>query len=434
MIMDDSKRFGTVVLLEFLCLNLLASWSSNGGNCCDWTGIVCDNVTGRIVELHLGNLRNPSDETAFPGKPFKRSRLSGKVDSLLGLKHLGYLDLSGNNFGGQIPGFLGSLHSLRYLIFSNAGFEGSIPAQLGNLTNVQYLDDALYDSLNASDWFEVTSALPSLSVLHLSDCDLDPFPPLKTVNFSTLSKKHDLSYLSQLIKQPIQFIHTRHNLEDVENLTSAISLIFTNNNLEGAALRSLGNLCSLTNLVLSGVRLNQDMSQVLESLSGCMSNRLESLFLVNCIISGHLSNQIGLFRNLRFLYLTKNSISGSIPDSLRTLASLREVNISENRFNGSLLEWLGELKELEVLWIGKNMLQGAVSELKQTPNHPTGVIGGMPESTGLRIDCAEACHGVHRHEPACVVAPWSDLGGAIVAIVSISSSTSSRMASRGAVG
>ncbi|KAE8675374.1 putative Disease resistance family protein / LRR family protein [Hibiscus syriacus] len=484
--MDDSKRVGTVVFLEFFCLSflvislcnvisdaacleserqalmrfkqdltdasdLLASWSSNGGNCCDWTGIVCDNVTGRVVELRLGNLHNPRDDTAFPGKPFERSRLSGKVDSLLGLKHLRYVDLSGNNFGVRIPGFLGSLHNLRYLNLSNAGFEGSIPAQLGNLTNVQYLDlhDTLSDYLyaenlqwltnlsnlkhldlsgitlsKASDWFEVTNALPSLNVLRLSDCDLDPFPPLKTVNFSTLRTldlsyntfsnsifswistltslfsldlRHNsfrghfpdslrnmtsLTYLSLSSNQfnssipswlyglnHLQYLNLGSNnlqgtiSEHVGNLTSAVSLIFDNNNLEGAALRSLGNLCSLTNLVLSGVRLSQDISQVLESLSGCLSDRLESLFLVNCILSGHLGNQLGLFRNLRSLYLTKNSISGPIPDSLRTLASLREVDISENRFNGSLPEWLGEFKELEVLWIGKNMLQGAVSEV-----------------------------------------------------------------------
>ncbi|KAK8486413.1 hypothetical protein V6N13_090850 [Hibiscus sabdariffa] len=484
--MDDSKKIGIVVFLELFCLSflviilcnaisdascleserqallrfkqdltdasdLLASWSSNGGNCCDWTRLVCDNITGHVIELRLGNLHNPSDDTAFPGKPFERSRLRGKVVSLLGLKHLRYLDLSGNNFGGRIPGFLGSLHNLRYLNLSNAGFKGWIPAQLGNLTNLQYLDlhDTLSDHLyaenlqwltnltkmklldlsgitlsKASDWFEVTNALPSLTVLRLSDCDLDPFPPLKTVNFSslgTLDLSHNtfsnsifswiftltslisldlrhnsfwghfpdslrnmtsLTYLSLSSNQfnssipgwlygldHLQYLNLGSNnlqgtiSEDVGNLTSVVSLILSNNDLEGAALRSLGNLCSLTTLALSGVRLSQDISQVLESLSGCLSDRLEFLFLVNCLLSGHLSNELGLFRNLRDLYLAKNSISGPIPDSLRTLASLREVDISENRFNGSLPEWLGQLKELEVLWIGKNMLEGAVSEV-----------------------------------------------------------------------
>ncbi|KAK8589304.1 hypothetical protein V6N13_088154 [Hibiscus sabdariffa] len=483
--MDDSKKVGTFVLLKlfylgFLVISIcnvisdaacleserqallrfkqdladpsdrLASWSSSGGNCCDWTGLVCDNITGRVIELHLGNPHHPDDDTAVPGKPFELSRLSGKLVSLLDLKQLQYLDLSGNNFGGQIPGFLGSLHNLRYLNLSNSGFEGSIPPQLGNLTKLQYLD--LHDTLSnylfkenlqwltnltklkfldlsgitlskASDWFEVTNALPSLIVLSLSNCDLDPVPALKNVNFSSLGTL-DLSYntfsnsifswiftLTSLVSldlshnsfrghlpsglrnmtsltylslssnqfnssipdwlyrlNHLQYLNLNSNnlkgtiSEDVGNLISAMSLSFADNNLQGAALRSLGNLCSLITLDLSGVRLSQDMSDVLESLSGCLSDRLESLFLVNCELSGHLSYQLGRFKNLRDLYVTKNSISGPIPDSLGTLASLRQVDLSKNRFNGSFPEWLGQLRELELLWIGENMLEGVVSE------------------------------------------------------------------------
>ncbi|MBA0576028.1 hypothetical protein Golob_027874 [Gossypium lobatum] len=485
MVMDNSKKLGTIVFLELFCLGCLvisicnaisdvacieserqallrfkqnltdpsdqlASWS-NGGNCCDWTGLVCDNLTGHVIELHLGNLHNPTEDTGFPGKPFERSRLSGKVvSSLLDLKHLQYLDLSGNNFGGQIPGFLGSLHNLRYLNLSNAGFEGSIPSQLGNLTHLQYLD--LHDTLStylyaenlqwltyltklksldlsgvtlskASHWLEVTNALPSLIALSLSNCDLDPVPPLKNVNFSSLGAL-DLSYntfsnsisswiftLTSLVSLDLshnsfqgQFPdglrnmtsltylslssngfnssipnwlyslnHLQHlNLgsnnfqgtisEGVGNLTSAISLVFAYNKLEVAALRSLGKLCSLRILVLSGLKLSQDISDVLKSLSGCLSGRLESLFLVNCQLSGHMSNQLGQFKNLVDLYITNNSISGPIPDSLRTLTSLREVDLSENRLNGSFPDWFGQLRKLEVLWIGKNMLEGVVSE------------------------------------------------------------------------
>ncbi|XVE56445.1 hypothetical protein DITRI_Ditri04bG0009900 [Diplodiscus trichospermus] len=429
----------------------LVSWS-NGGNCCYWAGVVCDNLTGHVIELHLGNPQNQDYDLVIPGKAFERSRLSGKVSlSLLDLKHLQYLDLSGNNFGGQIPGFLGSLQSLRYLNLSTAGFEGLIPAQLGNLTNLQYLD--LHDLLSeflyaenlqwltdlsqlqfldlsgislstASDWLQVINALPSLVVLHLSYCQLDPVPQQRNVNFSSLGTL-DLSNnkfsnnifswifsLNSLISLDLShnsfqghfpdglrnmsslrylslarnkfnssvpnwlygFNHLQYldigfnNLqgtisEDVGNLTSAISLDFAYGNLEGAALRSLGNLCSLRSLALSGVRLSQGISEVLESLSGCLSDSLESLFLDNCELSGQLSNQQGRFKNLRDLYLSKNSISGPFPDSLRSFTSLTALDISENLLNGTFPEWLGQLRKLEILWIGKNLLEGVVSEV-----------------------------------------------------------------------
>ncbi|KAK9212622.1 hypothetical protein WN943_002004 [Citrus x changshan-huyou] len=110
--------------------NRLASWIGDEEDCCTWAGVVCDNFTGHVRMLQLRN--NPS----------QISMLGGKISpSLLHLKHLVYLDLSFNDFGGiQIPPFLGSMVNLSYLDLSSAGFLGMIPHQLANLSNLQHLD------------------------------------------------------------------------------------------------------------------------------------------------------------------------------------------------------------------------------------------------------------------------------------------------------
>lgn len=56
----------------------LSSWVARNKECCKWDGVVCDNKTGHVEELHL-------DNGSFKGKisPF-----------LLELEHLNHLDLS----------------------------------------------------------------------------------------------------------------------------------------------------------------------------------------------------------------------------------------------------------------------------------------------------------------------------------------------------
>jgi hypothetical protein len=112
----------------------LSSWV--GEDCCNWTGIGCDNSTGHVVKLDLKNslpviqfeyeviefeYEDYLDEKV---KAYEKSCLGGKISpSLLNLKHLSYLDLSLNNFSGNtIPKFLSSLESLMYLNLSFSFF------------------------------------------------------------------------------------------------------------------------------------------------------------------------------------------------------------------------------------------------------------------------------------------------------------------------
>ncbi|XP_024034280.1 receptor-like protein EIX1 [Citrus clementina] len=190
--------------------NRLASWNV-GGDCCAWAGIVCDNVTGHIIELNLRNPFTYYHRSRYKANP--RSMLVGKVNpSLLDLNHLSYLGLSFNDFQGvQIPRFIGSIRNLRYLNLSDTQFVRMIPPPLGNLSNLKSLDlslnylyvenflwlsglsfleqlDVCYVNLSkASDWLLVANTLPSLVELRLSNCQLHHLPPLTISNFSSLT-------------------------------------------------------------------------------------------------------------------------------------------------------------------------------------------------------------------------------------------------------
>ncbi|XP_050246671.1 receptor-like protein EIX2 isoform X1 [Quercus robur] len=298
---------------------------------------------------------------------------------------------------------------------------------LSGLPLLQHLDLSYVNLSQASNWLQDINKLPSLSELRLSYCQLSRFipPPIPSINFSSLttldlsfnylqntsilfwvfdlhnlvsldlsqnqfqgpipvhlqnltSLRHlnlyDNSFNSSIPNWLYSFSHLEllnlgfNNLQGtissaIENLTSAISIDLSGNELEGKVPRSLGNLCNLREIRLSLNKWSQEISEIFESLSGCVSNGLELLEMDNAQLSGHLTDDLGQFKNLVILSLGSNSISGPIPWSIGNLSSLRSLDLESNQINGTLPQSFGQLSKLESLYIGLNMLKGVVLEV-----------------------------------------------------------------------
>ncbi|KAL4634644.1 hypothetical protein ACB092_04G215200 [Castanea dentata] len=389
--------------------NRLASWAASASDvdCCHWVGVVCHNRTGHVLQLRLrtnypvGDYLTSDSQWDAQFEAYRRSRFGGKINpSLLDLKHLIYLDLSYNDFGGiPIPKFLGSMGSLRYLNLSGAGFVGLIPHQLGNLSNLHYLNlghndlyvknlqwlsslpllqhlDLSYAKLSqASDWLQEINKLPSLLELRLSQCYLSVFipPPIpSSINFSSLTTL-DLSYNSFENTSILFWVFGLHNL---------VSLDLSDNQFQGPIPVHLQNLTSRRHLDLSGNAFNSSIPNWLYSFShleflnlydndlqGTISSAIGNLTSAISIdlsynkLSGQLTAELGQLKNLVILSLGYNSISGPIPWSIGNLLSLRSLDLESNQINGTLPQTFVQLSKLESLNIGFNMLEGVVLEV-----------------------------------------------------------------------
>ncbi|KAF8391022.1 hypothetical protein HHK36_023322 [Tetracentron sinense] len=370
----------------------LSSWV--GKDCCRWRGVSCSNTSKHVVMLDLHD----------PYR-YENSSLGGEINpSLLNLKHLNYLDLSNNDFGGiRIPEFIGSFKKLRYLNLSYASFGGEIPPHLGNLSSLRYLDltELGYKShvnnlqwlsglsyleqlqlgyVNLSrvvDWLQAVNMLPSLLELHLPYCGLQNTSlSLPVVNFTSLmvldlsvnyfnsSIPHWMFDISSLTYLDLSSNTLQGRIPDAfTNMISLEYLDFSYNYyIQGVIPRTLGNLCNLQKLHLSGSHITGGISEFLNGLSECTNSSLELLDFSSNELSGNLPESLAHLINLRYLYLSSNSFWGSIPASIGSLWSLKELDLGYNRMNGTIPKSMGQLSELIRLDLSENQWEGVISE------------------------------------------------------------------------
>ncbi|PSS33266.1 LRR receptor-like serine/threonine-protein kinase IRK precursor [Actinidia chinensis var. chinensis] len=325
----------------------LSSWKVDE-DCCKWAGVVCDNLTGHVLVLHLRN----------PPYYYPDSSLGGEINPfLLNLKHLNYLDLSGNDFQGiSIPSFIGSLATLQYLNLSDARFEGTIPHQLGNLSglrflslkggmhvenlqwllglsHLEHLDLGGVNLTSEHNWLQVINNLPSLVELHLSDCQLDHIPQLTGVNFTSLA-------ILDLSKNDFRSLIPRW----IFSLSSLVFLDLGSNMFHCPFPMVQSNMTLLRYLDLSWNDLNCTVPSWLYSFS-----RLEFLDLHFNHLQGEISNKIGNLSCLISLKISHNNLGGRLPNAIANLASLNTLDLSVNGLVGRLPNAIGNLASLDTL-------------------------------------------------------------------------------------
>ncbi|CAN1781154.1 Receptor-like protein EIX2 [Linum perenne] len=332
----------------------LISWSADNQDCCKtWPGVVCDNVTGHVLELHLRH-SNEMPEAAF----------SGKIDpSLVRLEKLNLLDLSGNQFGGiPLPDFLSFMKNLRVLNFSSAGFAGSITSadQLDNLSNLRHLDlQGNYIDVHSLDW---VSSLTSLEILDLTSLDLSK------VSNSWLDVIRKLPLLVELRLSNCQLVLVP-DLTNHVNFSSSMSLLdLSYNNFSGQP--SFPNwVLALKSLTYLNLANNQFSGPIPDGIQELIL--LETLDLSWNSFTSLKPSSLSSLTRLRLLNLASNKLEGDLSGAMRNMTSLVQLDLSSNGF-----QFIGGIPNYFRNFCSMKLLTLSDVKLRQEANQAFDVLSG----------------------------------------------------------
>ncbi|KAM5559165.1 hypothetical protein ABKV19_020690 [Rosa sericea] len=342
----------------------LITWNSST-DCCSWLGVTCS-TNGYVVGLDLSS-------------EFVSCRIDNS-SSLFQLQHLESLNLAYNHFShSAIPSAIGKLANLRYLNLSQAYFYGQIPIEVARLKRLVVLDLFTYNSdedqlklenpnlgtliqnltelteLNlghinlsaeGSHWSQtISSSLPKLRVLTLSNCDLSG--PIH----ESFARLHSLSTLildNNYISAPFPKFFA--------NFSSLISLSLSACHFYGAFPKEIFQVPTLQSVDLYG---NSELRGSLPEFP--KNGSLESLVLSLTKFSGVLPDSICNLKMLSKLDLGGCNFTGAIPKSLANLTQLGHLDLSYNKFSSSInsIQW-DKLIKLEFLDLGNNILYGSI--------------------------------------------------------------------------
>ncbi|KAL8266181.1 hypothetical protein R6Q59_003525 [Mikania micrantha] len=319
---------------------------------CNWNGITCNNQTSDIISIDFtdfGNLSGPfpADFCRIPtlrrlsiANNLFNGTISPAAFSLC--SHLMFLNISSNLFDGGLPEFEPSFGNLTVLDVSYNDFNGEIPASIGESLLLQFID-------LSSNFFY--GGLPE-SLTNLTE--LTTF--LAPVNPSlTGPLPEGIGRLKKLQTFRISSTNLSGEIPDsIGDLVSIKSIDLSTNSLIGGFPASIGRLKGIEHLWLYENNLSGELPDIFANLTALIEfDASQNNF------TGKLPTSLASL-HLRSLAVNDNYLEGEIPSVLSSNPMLTQLKLFNNSFSGTLPENLGKSSDLEEFDVSGNQFEGSL--------------------------------------------------------------------------
>ncbi|XP_058070144.1 probable LRR receptor-like serine/threonine-protein kinase At1g74360 [Magnolia sinica] len=293
------------------------------------------------------------------------------LSGILKLPKLIRLDLSFNNFSGELPVDFFKMKSLKFLILANNSFNGSIPPQFGELSGLQALDLS-FNRLSGAIPPSIGN-MTSLLWLMLANNGLTGEIPPEIGNCSSLlwlnlADNHFSgkipAQLSRIGSNPYPTFES--NQRDDRVVTASGECIIMRRWIPATypPFSFIYTLLSRKSCKSIWVRLltGQGLFPICRGNSAVQRLEISGyLQLSGNNFSGEIPKEIGEMQNFSLMQVGFNQFSGRLPTTIGQLP-LVVLNVSNNRFSGEIPSELGDIKCLQNLDLSRNNFSGKFPE------------------------------------------------------------------------
>ncbi|XP_045813746.1 probable LRR receptor-like serine/threonine-protein kinase At3g47570 isoform X1 [Trifolium pratense] len=259
--------------------------------------------------------------------------------------------ISGNQFSGPIPTSINASSSINYLDISDNNFVGQVPS-LGKLKDLYHLNLELNNlGNNSAKDLEFLKSLTNCTKLNVVSIYHNYFGGILPNSIGNLSTELNLLYLdANMISGKIP--------AELGRLVGLISLSLESNQFEGIIPTTFEKFQNLQMLRLSINKLSGNIPHFI-----CNLSQLYFLDLYYNMFHGNIPSSIGNCQKLQFLDLSQNKLRGTVPLEVFNLFSLStRLDLSGNSLSGSLPREVGMLKHVFWLDVSENHLSGDIPE------------------------------------------------------------------------